>query len=178
MKKISAVLTTESINSAIKELKAYQKSLPKKAKQLAIELAETGASEAESRFASALYAGTNDSSVEIQKTRDGAAVVASGNAVAFIEFGTGVHYNGSGSYPLPKPSGIVGIGEFGNGMGKRDMWFYHGDAGNAGAMSIDKNSDLVATHGNPAYMPMFHAMMKIEEEAYPVAKEVFGDASW
>ena len=62
-----------------------------------MELARIGMQEASVRFSTAQYDGTNDSNVTIEKTQNGYNVVANGNAVAFIEFGAGVHYNAGSS---------------------------------------------------------------------------------
>lgn len=130
--------------------------------------------EASVRFSSAQYDGTNDSNVSIEQTQNGYRVVASGNAVAFIEFGTGVHYNSGSSYPLPKPSGIVGIGEYGKKHGKKDKWQYIGDPGTNGVVSNDGR--VVTTHGNPAQMPMYHALTAMQDEVERIVREAFRNA--
>jgi hypothetical protein len=88
--------------------------------------------------------------------------VAEGKAVAFIEFGAGVYHNPSEPYPNPRPSGIVGIGEYGKGMGKRKAWGFK-----------DENDELVITRGNPAAMPMWYASEEIKNSVLKVVREVF-----
>ena len=136
-------LSTKSISQAIKELKAYRDSLDDKQQQLLDELANIGVREASVRFTTAMYDGVNDTEVTLETIAGGYRIVAAGNAVAFIEFGTGVYHNPSEPYPNPRPNGIVGIGEYGKGYGKRQAWGYRDEGGN-----------LVITHGNPAAMPM------------------------
>ena len=88
-------------------------------------------------------------------------VTLSGPAVAFLEFGAGVFYNGDGSnYPLPRPAGIVNIGEYGLGQGKQDMWRY----------------GHKWTHGNPAAKPMYFASLQIEQNAVTEFKGVIENA--
>lgn len=130
--------------------------------------------EASVRFLNAQYDGVNDAEVTTEPTENGYRVVASGNAVAFIEFGTGVHYNADASYPIAKPSGIVGIGEYGKGQGKRDEWQYVGEKGTNGVLSSDNK--VVTTHGNPAQMPMYHALVAMQDEVERVVREAFRDA--
>jgi hypothetical protein len=94
-----------------------------------------------------------------------------GKAVAFIEFGSGVYHNSSEPYPNARPSGIVNIGEYGKGKGKRKAWYYKGDAGSNG--EVQKNG-VVKTRGNPASMPMWYASEEMKNSIVSLAKEVFG----
>lgn len=177
-KKIKVKLTTRGINDAIKQIEAYKQSLARIRATICERLAEIGMKDASVRFASAQYDGTNDSDVTIEPTPTGYKVIAKGNAVAFIEFGTGVHYNVGATYPLPKPSGIVGIGEYGKKQGKKDSWRYKGDPGTNGEIRTNPKSgeDWVVTHGNPAQMPMYHALMAMQNEVERVVKEAFRNA--
>ena len=114
------------------------------------------------RFSRSFYDGEKDVSVSVEPIENGWKIVASGQAVCFIEFGAGVYFNGAEPYPEPRPSGVVGIGEYGQGKGKRDMWGYYDSGGN-----------LVLTHGTPAAMPMHHAGRVMEQEIDRIAREVF-----
>ena len=161
-KVIKMTLSTSSIDDAIKELQAFQKSIKAKKDKLLEELGRIGVQEASVRFTTAMYDGVNDSSVTLESTPDGYAIVAEGTAVAFIEFGSGVYHNPTEPYPNTRPDGIVGIGEYGKGYGKRQAWGYRDDAG-----------ELVITHGNPAAMPMWYASEEMRSEIKRIAKEVF-----
>lgn len=156
-------LSANSIDKALKDLQEYKKWVQQKTQELAERLADLGLYEASVRFAQAQYDGDNDVEVYTEPTAKGWKIVAQGRSVFFIEFGAGVHYNGSESYPNPRPSGIVGIGEYGQGKGKQDLWGFYDAAG-----------DLVLTRGNPAEMPMYHAQKIMEENIRRIAKEVFG----
>lgn len=156
-------LSTASIAQAIKELKAYQKSLEAKTRQLLEKLGEIGVKEASVRFTTAIYDGVNDSSVTLKPIDGGYCIVAEGNAVAFIEFGAGVYHNPGEPYPNPRPDGIVGIGEYGKGYGKRQAWGFR-----------DEDGELVITHGTPAAMPMWYASEEMRKAIKQKFVEVFG----
>ena len=168
---IQCSLSTESIAQAISELKAYKQTLKAKEKQLMEGLAKIGVQEASIRFSSAMYDGINDSTVSLSPTANGYEIVAEGESVAFIEFGTGVTHNTGEPSPLPRPEGIVGIGEYGDGKGKRKAWGYRGDPGSSGEV---KSNGIVITRGNPAAMPMWYATEEMRSKILQVAKEVFG----
>lgn len=156
-------LSTSSIQDGIQELKAYRKSLAAKTNRLLEELANIGVKEASIRFTTAIYDGLNDTSVNLKKTRGGYAIVAKGKAVAFIEFGAGVYHNPGEPYPNPRPDGIVGIGEYGKGYGKRQAWGFR-----------DESGELVITHGTPAAMPMWYASEEMRDSIKAIFLEVFG----
>ena len=156
-------LSTSSIDNAIAQLTAYRNSIDAKKDKLLKELANIGVKEASVRFTTAMYDGVNDSSVSLETISNGYAIVAEGHAVAFIEFGAGVYHNSGEPYPDPRPEGIVGIGEYGKGHGKRQAWGFTNDSG-----------ELVITHGNPAAMPMWYASEEMRSKILKIAKEVFG----
>ena len=157
-------LSTSSIEDAIKQLKSYRDSLDAKKDKLLKRLGEIGVREASVRFTTAMYDGINDSSVSLETNKNGYVIVAKGHAVAFIEFGAGVYHNSGEPYPDPRPDGIVGIGEYGKGHGKRQAWGFKDDSG-----------ELVITHGNPAAMPMWYASEEMRNSILKIAKEVFGN---
>ena len=162
-KVIKMSLSPDSIENAIKELKAYRDSLHDKKYRLLEELTKIGLREASVRFTTAMYDGVNDSNVRAELTHFGYRIVAEGKAVAFIEFGAGVYYNTGDPYPDPRPEGVVGIGEYGKGYGKRQAWGFRDDSG-----------ELVITHGNPAAMPMWYASEEMRSKIQKIAQEVFG----
>ena len=162
-KVIKMNLSVSSIEDAIKQLTAYRNSLDTKKDMLLEKLANIGVKEASVRFTTAMYDGVNDSSVSLETISDGYAIVAEGHAVAFIEFGAGVYHNPGEPYPNPRPEGIVGIGEYGKGHGKRQAWGFKDDSG-----------ELVITHGNPAAMPMWYASEEMRNNILKIAREVFG----
>ena len=162
-KVIRMSLSASSIDDAIKELKSFRKSIDYKKDKLLEELGKIGVKEASVRFTTAMYDGVNDSSVTLKSSKNGYTIIASGHAVAFIEFGAGVYHNSGDPYPDPRPDGIVGIGEYGKGYGKRQAWGYRNESG-----------ELTITHGNPAAMPMWYASEEMRSKIEKIAKEVFG----
>ena len=160
---IAIKLSEQDIDRAIRQLKGYKVEFRKKEQQLLEGLAKIGLKEASVRFTTAMYDGINDVSVKLDETKNGYAIVAEGRAVAFIEFGAGVYHNTGEPYPNPRPTGIVGIGEYGKGRGKRKAWGYR-----------NENNELVITRGNPAAMPMWYASEEIKNQVIKVAREVFG----
>ncbi len=156
-------LSSKSVQKAINELKSYRDSLDAKKDKLLEELANIGVREASVRFTTAIYDGLNDSSVTLEVISDGYCIKAEGRAVAFIEFGAGVYHNPGEPYPNPRPDGIVGIGEYGKGYGKRQAWGFK-----------DESGTLVITHGNPAAMPMWYASEEMRNAIRQKFVEVFG----
>ena len=165
-KRVAYSLSPKALTKAIRELKAYKSQVESKCDEVARRVTEHGRDEAEKGFMIAQYDGPRQIEVSTDKLDNTHRVIAKGHAVAFIEFGAGVHYNGSSSnYPLPKPEGIVGIGEYGYKQGRNDSWtFRDGETG-----------DFVTTHGNPAQMPMYHASVQMRQHIEEAAREVFGD---
>jgi hypothetical protein len=151
------------MRNAIAELKAYRNSLDAKTDKLLEKLAYIGVKEASVRFTTAMYDGVNDSSVTLEPIKDGYCIKAEGKAVAFIEFGAGVYHNSGEPYPNPRPDGIVGIGEYGKGHGKRQAWGFK-----------DESGELVITHGNPAAMPMWYASEEMRNAIKETFVKVFG----
>lgn len=146
---------TRPINELIKEIESnVEKSLD--------EMAKTCAMYASNNFASAIGGSeeaTSPISTGYKNTGQGSReVFASGDDVAFIEFGTGVHYNDPDTYPLPRPEGIVGIGQYGNKLGRFDSW---------------KTPSGERTHGIPAAKAMYNASVQTEQEIDRIVKEVF-----
>ena len=161
--KISMKVSSSSVQDAIKALRSYQHSLDVKTDKLLLELANIGVKEASIRFTTAIYDGVNDSSVTLKPIQGGYCIVAEGKAVAFIEFGAGVYHNPGEPYPNPRPNGIVGIGEYGKGYGKRQAWGFR-----------DESGELVVTRGNPAAMPMWYASEEMRKAIKEKFVEVFG----
>lgn len=101
-------------------------------------------------------------SVDVSKIEHGYRVEATGEDVLFLEFGTGIYYNGSGMYPEAKPtdSDFKGIGEYGKNKGRGNAWGFYGEYGN--------RATLIITHGNRAYMPMYKAKKHINDEMHKI----------
>lgn len=157
------------VSQAITALNAYCSSLPGKCKEFLSRLAELGVSTADVRFRSAQYDGINDVTTYLKWDSDQRVlVVAQGQAVTFIEFGTGVYY--ADDHPLASDKGAE-RGGYGEGRGSQRTWGYYGEPGTNGRVHGDKG--LVLTHGNPASRAMYEASKEMRERIMEVAKEVF-----
>ena len=162
-KTIHVELTNKSINAAIKELRKYKAWVLKKEADLVKRLADLGHDVAAVRFGAAVYDGTNDVSVRVENNGTSATIFAEGEAVAFIEFGSGDKL-GHG-HPQNDKFG-VGPGTWsdnpdlgGKGHWKNpDGWYYkHGEK----------------SMGNPPAMAMWTAAQTMREQLTDIAREVF-----
>ena len=172
-KVITLRLNRASIEKAIQELKAYQKWLKEGVQQLVEEMAKEGVNIASVKFSQAQYDGTNDVQVTYTTRGQGTAVVhAGGNAVLFIEFGTGIRY--PDNHPEAAANGMV-RGEYGYGLGKlKGGWHYDGDPGTNGeVVQTGKHAGRVHTFGNPANMPMYLTERELETKFSDIARRVF-----
>ncbi len=172
-KVIKMDLTVSSIDNAIRELKAFSQSISDKEdlfrQRVARRLRELVQEGFDSAQVEDLLSGGSrkpDVTVTAVESENITLVVASGTDAVYVEFGAGVYHNGApGTSPHPK-GGELGftIGDYGFGMGKRNVWGFY-----------DGAEILQLTRGTPATMPMYEAAKRIREELPEIAKEVFGD---
>lgn len=154
----------KSVDAAIKRLRQYEKDLKSKEAKFVRRLKELGVSVARTGFATADYDGVND--VLIAETQSGgnAMIIAYGQAVGFIEFGTGVRfreYDSSTSEFTPPPHGSYGKGR---GKNRHGWWFKQGDGASARH-----------TYGNPPAEAMLAARDAMVEQVIQIAREVWND---
>lgn len=157
-KTIKIELSDESIKNGIRELREYKQWVIEKEAELRSRLAEHGADAARIQFSGAKYDGTNDVSVRVDDTGSVAVIYAEGEAVAFIEFGSGEKYG----YGHPQAAEFgVGPGTYPEGKGHWDdpngWWYAHGKR----------------SYGNPPAMAMYNAVQRMTEDLTQIAKEVF-----
>lgn len=160
---------SSSIDSAIRELKAYEKEIKEKCETLRRRVAERIQARAQSGFSGAIVddvlKGTRIAhvTVSVEDSDDVTLVIANGEDAVWVEFGAGVYHNGAaGSSPNPYGSELgFTIGGYGT-KGTRDVWGFYEDG------------ELILTHGTPAAMPMFHAVQAVIDDIGEIAKEVFG----
>lgn len=162
------------ILNTIRHLNRVSRSLETKAHDFLERLGQEGFKVADAKFANALYAGTNDVTVELQwEDETTLHLVANGDAVAFIEFGTGTLVE---DYPK-KVDGILEHGQFGQKKGAHPPWYYHGDPGNIGRPKRNRDGtydpDTVVTWGNPPARAMFDAGQEMRNRIAEIAREVF-----
>ena len=169
---INVPLSIPAYDSLIRKIEDLGNWQSDRAIVFANRLAQEGMEIASVKFSQAVYDGTNDVSVTVEPRGNNVrAVVATGGATLFIEFGTGV------TYPDDHPeAGELGMkrGEYGQGHGKQHSWGYYGAPGTNGVLKEKKNGGLVViTHGNPANMPMYETVKELQDRLTEIAKEVF-----
>lgn len=162
MKIVIDPFDTNSINQAIQKLIQYEKDFRIKETEFVRRLKEIGVSVASTEFAAAKYDGTKD--VLIAETQLGgrAAVIAYGETVGFIEFGTGVRnreYDSSTSEFKPPAHGTYGKGHGKNSYG---WWF------NPSGIPPAKH-----TFGNEPAEAMLKARDAMVEKVIEIAREVW-----
>lgn len=169
---INVPLSIPAYDSLIRKIEDLGNWQSDRAIVFADRLAQEGMEIASVKFSQAVYDGTNDVSVTVEPRGNNVrAVVATGGATLFIEFGAGV------TYPDNHPeAGELGMkrGEYGQGHGKQHSWGYYGDPGTNGVLKEKKNGGFVViTHGNPANMPMYETVKELQDRLTEIAKEVF-----
>lgn len=162
MKIVINPFDAKSVSAAIKQLKQYEKDFKQKEAEFTRRLAEIGVSVARSGFATAEYDGVNDVVVSVEQTANGMAVVASGETVGFIEFGTGVRnpeWDNTGmEYTPPKH------GTYGKGRGKSPHgWYFKQHEGGAARH----------TYGNVPAEAMRTARDEMISRVTQIAREVW-----
>lgn len=171
MVKISAT----NLQAAIKNIKAKQQQLQNielYLSEFANKLAKIGLEYARMSYSKAQYDGTNDVTVTIEADKPNVVrVVASGKAVLFIEFGTGINYPDD----HPKAGELNMIrGEYGKKQGQKESWVYVGEEGTNGTViRRGANGNAVRTRGNPASRSMYQAAEEIRKQIQTIAEEVF-----
>ena len=144
-----------SVSRAQRRLDEYYADLIEKANTVCERLATIGAVRASLDFSRAIYNGTNDVEVTVEPIDNGYAIHATGNAVLFIEFGSGASYG----YGHPEPEGY-GPGTY-PGKGHWDDpngWWY---------------GNHEHSYGNPPAQAMYNAKRDIQAEVQRIADEVF-----
>ena len=172
MKKVAITLSGRDIDRLLREVENWKNRLQERTAVFLDRVAQEGMKRASVKFSQAVYDGTNDVSVTLEPRGNNVrAVVATGGATLFIEFGAGV------TYPDDHPeAGELGMkrGEYGQGHGKQHSWGYYGDPGTNGVLKKKKNGGFVViTHGNPANMPMYETVKELQDRLTEIAKEVF-----
>lgn len=151
----------KSIDKAIKQLEQYKKDFLAKEEIFVKKLAEIGVSVASTGFALADYDGVNDVSVRLEWQGNKATIIAEGETVGFIEFGTGVKYpewdNSGMEYTPPKH------GTYGKGHGARPKGWYFKPGEGA----------VQHTYGNPPAEAMRTARDVMIEKVTQIAREVW-----
>ena len=169
-------INVRGINEAVDRLNRITRSIPDKMHTLCTKLAEMGINFMNVGFRTAVYDGTPDVKIGNPSwvSETVLEIPVSGTTVAFIEFGTGVHY--ADDHPKAAELGAI-RGEFGHHRGRNDTWKYHGDPGSMGwyQTTAERAKGLVTTHGNPANAVMYNAAKQMRARILETARSVFAD---
>lgn len=158
MQTITLELSTHSCQRAIKELQRYQREIKPKLEEVCRRVAEVGAERAQ-RFFDMAEDGNTGTKVTVEKIENGYSIVASGEKVYFVEFGTGSAVTGTHGFSVSIPVKEKSYSEtHAQQLSINGFWYYN---------------DVRLTE-TPVYAPMFEADRKMRQEVYRIAKEVFG----
>ena len=156
----------KSITEAIKAIEGYEKEFRKKETEFIRRLTEIGVSVAEIGYSLADYDGENDVLIAQSQNANRAVVIAYGQTVGFIEFGTGVNHpnwvdanNVSGNSYTPPPHGSYGKGK-GKNLGG---WYY----------SVGEGAHGRHTTGNYPAEVMLTARDEMVGRVVQIAREVW-----
>ena len=152
----------KSINEAIKQIAQYEKEFRQKEEEFVRRLKDIGVAVATTGFATADYDGEND--VLVTETQNGtkAAVIAYGETVGFIEFGTGIKFpewDNTGMPYTPPAHGTYGKGRGAQPHG----WYFKQNEGAAARH----------TYGNAPAEAMLTARNEMIERVTQIAREVW-----
>lgn len=159
---------TSNSDKVAEQIRAYAGQLQTKYSKALERIATIGGGTARVKFTQALYAGKNDVSIEVKRISSlRYQVVASGETVLFIEFGTGVSNS-----EYVAPSGLTyKHGTYGKGHGADpNGWVYVGEQGNAGK---PLGGDAYKTTGNPPARAMYDASKDMRAEITRIFREEF-----
>ena len=150
----------KSIAEALKVVQQYKRDFAAKEREFIERLAEIGASVAFTGFEVADYDGDKgDIDVWVEWQGNKALVMAEGEKIGFLEFGTGVRYpewNGSGSDYTPPKHGTYGKGRGANPKG----WYFTPGEGAS-----------QHTYGNPPAYAMLTARDEMVARITQIARE-------
>ena len=163
-KTIKVRLSTDSIQSAIKQLEKYKKQIGNKNRAMVDKLAKLGEEyiQENSKYTEN-DPGTTSPRTEQNGTTSTSEVLWKGEQITFIEFGAGVYFNDN-PHGSPHPKGVqmgMTIGDYGYHQGLKESW---------------KKPDGEWTHGTPAFMPAWRAINAddgVTKMVPDVAREVF-----
>lgn len=179
---MKASIEISGLNEVVSNLQKLQDDLKLKGDELATRLGQLGVRIATMYYAQGVYAGYNDVEVTLDETGKlgTAKIVASGNAVLFIEFGTGITMPDAYEARAELKSGKVAEhGKYGQGYGADpNGWYYPATNGLGsnppdGSEYADRNQTFIHTYGNPAFPAMYMTRNDLIDSIERIAREVF-----
>lgn len=173
------MLDSKSIQNAMWELERIKRKTETFAEDLVRKLADRGVDIASYHFENAVYAGTNDVSIGVSFDKNGksARILASGQSVLFIEFGTGVYKESAPEEIMNIKSGsVLEHGEYGMGKANNPKgWVYVGSTGQnpPGDTKMVGDKGTVRTMGNDANSSLWETRKALARIVGDVAREVW-----
>ena len=137
----------------------------KRATAICGRLAEMGADRARAIFSMADYDGINDITVSTKRVENGSAIEATGEAVLFVEFGSGVKY-ASEIHPQAEELGF-GPGTWSEGPMGKGHW--------ADPKGWTIPGTKQRSYGNPPALAMYEAGVVVKENLETAIKEEYGN---
>lgn len=172
MRNITFNLNANSIDSAIAELELLKQDIQKTIHNFLQYLLDYGVTIAKANVKNIDTGATLNSIKGMFINNDKGVIIAGANAI-WLEFGTGVYWNKS-NYPMPLPSGISEIGNYGKGHGKLDGWFY--PSTDPRYELVDKNGfgrGIAYTHGIKANKFLYETLVALRTHTPKWAKSWF-----
>lgn len=164
-------ISINGLDSTISHMKTLNDNLLNKTSTLVAHLINAGYEIANYRFGIAQYDGINDVSLSMSFSGNTATLTASGQAVLFIEFGSGITFTEEN--PKAVELGFI-RGTYGKGKGSNLNWVYIGDKGSNGEVirtTVDGET-VVRTKGNPPANAMYEASKTVRQILISEVKEV------
>ena len=156
------VLDPNSLDEVLFFLSGYAEWATKKGKELCRRLAEIGAEVARINFAGGYIDGNDDVTVTVEPTSGGYQIVANGESVCFLEFGTGVAAGNGYDTSVINPPVDISPASWSSTKGTKEFarygsWHHNG-----------QKYEMTTPR-----MGMYHAVKEIERQLPFIAEEVF-----
>lgn len=175
MRTLKIDLTEQSIDAAIKYVKEAESKINEVTRLFLGYLAKKGARIAKANVVN-IDSGATKNSIKGMIVNGNKAVIMAGENAIWLEFGTGVYWNGvNGSYPEPLPDGIDKVGTHGQGHGAQSGWYYPTDDERYIIADgyKDDGKGIGYTHGILANRFMFQAKQMLVQKAPKWAENFF-----
>lgn len=164
-------VTISNLDTVVGQLNDYRNSLAEKKSLFLERLAEEGIALIEANRENIIYDGDDNMNVDYTKDGDdGITIYAESGSITFIEFGSGVHQEGT--HELASEFGFV-RGTYGYGRGSRKAWVYRDKP--AGSKGVELGGGRVLTRGNPPNRTVYQASRDLRQRVVEIAREVYGE---
>lgn len=148
----------QSIEAAFSEVSEYKAWLDSKCEEFSLRLCEAG-----SEAARSTYGGAEQSiTITVEKRGKGAAVVASGAGVGFVEFGTGAHADSAHPFAQAVPFDV-----------SKGSWSEVEGKGTWGAWIAAGKDEALYPYNTVPRRGMLEATKTIQREINGIARRVF-----